>query len=196
MYIGSVVNAHEDNLMPNAVRPLDNALIVQTVTYASTGDGDDSNGDDEKDESVDNQPDSIVKPLSREPAAMQKEIVEAESIEQDDEVDENENKEDNQGRSLRRTRSRGGVRAKSSIDSTNFNIALIIKGSMTDAQKEGFTFAKAKWTSVITKDFASTLCIKAGTKMCNNQYVFPKDTCIDDLYIIAQIKPIDGVGKM
>ena len=86
------------------------------------------------------------------------------------------------------------IQAAAKVSSNGFNIALGFTGKITNAQKQGFLNAKKRWQEIITKDAASTICVKKGFKLCG--YKFTKATCIDDIFIGVAVKPMDGVGKM
>ncbi len=61
---------------------------------------------------------------------------------------------------------------------------------MTDEQKEFFYVAKARWESIIKTSIGSYVEMKGS--YCN--YDFPSTTLIEDIWITAAIKPIDGPG--
>jgi hypothetical protein len=94
-------------------------------------------------------------------------------------------------RDLKRRRSRSG---RSKIDPIKFNIVFGFATPITDAQRQGFERARAKWMSIITKDSAAAACIKKGQIFCG--YTFTANTCIDDLFIAVRIAKIDGLGKI
>ena len=73
-----------------------------------------------------------------------------------------------------------------------FNIVLGYGTSATSAEKEGFSFARSKWQSVINNDTSSRTCFRAGSSQCG--FRFKHKTCFDDLFIGIRIQPIDGPG--
>ena len=60
-------------------------------------------------------------------------------------------------------------------------------------QQTVFTQAANKWTSIITGSFGSTITIKAGTAVCNQQPT-ANDVTVTDMLVFADSQPIDGVG--
>jgi hypothetical protein len=75
-----------------------------------------------------------------------------------------------------------------------FNIDLGYGTKITKPQMAGFNSARAKWSSVITKDSAASACVPAGATYCG--FRFPRATCIDDLFIGVRVQKMDGVGKI
>lgn len=83
--------------------------------------------------------------------------------------------------------------AKLSRDEKRFNIDLQFRGQRIPKQlKSAFPSAVKRWTSVITKDYATSFCFFRGTSPCGIK--FAQTTCVDDLMVFVQVKKIDGLG--
>ncbi|KAH9252247.1 hypothetical protein BASA81_009849 [Batrachochytrium salamandrivorans] len=83
--------------------------------------------------------------------------------------------------------------AKLSGNGKRFNIDLQFRGQRIPKQlKSAFPSAAKRWTSVITKDYATSFCFFRGTTSCGVK--FTQTMCVDDLLIFIQVKKIDGLG--
>jgi len=75
-------------------------------------------------------------------------------------------------------------------DAPGFNIAFTFASPISLKQRQGFFNARARWQSIITRDYNTRACVPAGFRTCG--FRFRKRTCIDDLLIIVKVQPIDG----
>jgi hypothetical protein len=84
-------------------------------------------------------------------------------------------------------------RARASSD--GFDITLWLSGSMTDSQTRAFVNAKERIEEIIVGDLPSFVANYSATALasCGGREVVGT---IDDVLIVAEIKPIDGVGNI
>ena len=74
---------------------------------------------------------------------------------------------------------------------SEFEITLIFSGSITDAQKDVFRQAAAKWSTILVGDIPDTRLIKPSNS-CGPAF----DGTVDDVVIYASVEPIDGAGSV
>lgn len=87
--------------------------------------------------------------------------------------------------------------SNSGIDSAQrnrFNIELVFLNSVSEAQRQAFIKAKARWEQVIVGDIPTEARIERGDLVCN--VLTFRDIQIDDILIFVDIGPIDGEGKV
>ena len=80
------------------------------------------------------------------------------------------------------------------IDTTRFNIALRIEGTMDPVYRQAFERAKAKWESIIVSDFPSTFTMSKDTQC--GQFTATKDILVDDILLFVKSAEIDGEWRI
>jgi hypothetical protein len=80
---------------------------------------------------------------------------------------------------------------------TSFDIDVRVVGTMTDAQRALFTQAAARLRALIVGDLPDVATGPSDlAALCDDPGLPRIDETIDDVLILAQLKPIDGLGKV
>ena len=82
-----------------------------------------------------------------------------------------------------------------SATAANFDVKIILVGTVPNAVNQSLTAAAARWASVMTAHVGGNLRVRKGRSICG-QPPQAADLIIPDLLIFAQVKPIDGVLAM